>query len=283
MARRRLDDYPVCHSKGGGAMLIAVSTAGGQQASVRLKRPSERRSLSRSATRALDVLEFFGEVRRPLRAVEISRMLAMHPSTTNQLLKTMVDSAHLVFDANNKTYLPSPRLAKFSAWVGETYEFGGRLRELIQDVQARTHVYVTITTPNDLFMQVIDLANPVGQQIERGLRISVFGSVIGSAYLSMLEESQVKRLADRARMPATEVPTLLRDVARIRSDGYADGPSTGDTMWSIAMPLPKQGLRVPTVLGLAGPTEHVRKQNTQFRQTMSDAITRWVFEPVTHR
>ena len=72
---------------------------------VRTRRPGERRSLSRSATRALDVLELFGQVRRPLRAVEVSRALDMHPSSTNQLLKTMVEAGHLIFDARAKAYL----------------------------------------------------------------------------------------------------------------------------------------------------------------------------------
>ena len=258
---------------------IALMTNRGQPARVRVRRPSERRSLSRSATRALDVLEFFGEVRRPLRAFEISKMIGMHPSTTNQLLKTMVDSAHLVFDAHNKTYLPSPRLSKFSAWIGETYEDGGHLRDLIRDVHARTHMVTTITTPNDLFMQVIDLALPVEQKTERGLMISVFGSVIGSAYLSMLAEPELKRLAVRARMPTTQIPAMLRDAARIRRDGYTDGPSTGDAMWSIAMPLPMQGLRVPTVLGLAGPPEEVRENLELFLRTMNDAVKRWLLRP----
>jgi len=258
---------------------IALTTNRGQPARVRIRRPSERRSLSRSATRALDVLEFFGEVRRPLRAFEISKMIGTHPSTTNQLLKTMVDSAHLVFDAHNKTYLPSPRLSKFSAWIGETYGDGGHLRDLIRDVHARTHMVTTITTPNDLFMQVIDLALPVEQKTERGLMISVFGSVIGSAYLSMLAEPELKRLAVRARMPTTQIPAMLRDAARIRRDGYTDGPSTGDAMWSIAMPLPMQGLRVPTVLGLAGPPEEVRENLELFLHTMNDAVKRWLLRP----
>jgi DNA-binding IclR family transcriptional regulator len=238
--------------------------------------------LSRSATRALDVLEFFGEARRPLRAIEISRMLSLHPSTTNQLLKTMVDSAHLVFDAQHKTYLPSPRLSKFSAWIGETYQAGGRVRDLIREVQARTNMLVTITTPNDLFMQVIDFAMPVERKTERGLRISVFGSVIGSAYLSMLQESELKRLAARARMPTAQIPVLSRDVACIRRAGYAEGPSTGDTMWAIAIPLPMQGLRVPTVLGLAGPIEDVRNNLQAFIRTMNEAIQRCLADSASH-
>ncbi len=50
---------------------------------VNVRRPGDRRSLSRSATRALDVLELFGETRRPLRAVEMSKALGMHPSSMN--------------------------------------------------------------------------------------------------------------------------------------------------------------------------------------------------------
>ena len=261
---------------------ITLMTTRGVSARVRIVRPSERRSSSRSATRALDVLEFFGEARRPLRAIEISRMLGLHPSTTNQLLKTMVDSAHLVFDAHHKTYLPSPRLSKFSAWIGDTYEAGGRVCDLIRDVQAQTHMLVTITTPNDLFMQVIDFAMPVERKTERGLRISVFGSVIGSAYLSMLQEPELRRLAARARMSTMQIPALLRDVASIRRDGYAEGPSTGNTMWSIAVPLPMLGLRVPTVLGLAGPIEDVRNNLQLFIRTMNDAIKRCIVDPASH-
>lgn len=108
-----------------------------------MKRPSDRRSLSRSATRALDVLEYFGVARQPLRAIEIARMLGMQPSTTDQLLKTMVDSAHLVFDARSKTYLPSPRLIGFSGWIIETYGAGEVLRELVRDVQQRTGLLVS--------------------------------------------------------------------------------------------------------------------------------------------
>ena len=210
--------------------LIAPAAARGQKARIHVRRPSERRSQSRSATRALDVLEYFGEQRRPLRAVEISRVLEMHPSTTNQLLKTMVDSAHLVFDARSKTYLPSPRLAEFSAWIIETYGAGGRLKDLIRDVQAQTGVVVTVTTPNDLFMQIIDLATPPDQTSERGLQISLFGSAIGSAYLSMLDDGEVLRLADRARIPKAESPEDFLDRMKEASETIGDASSDLDAV-----------------------------------------------------
>jgi DNA-binding IclR family transcriptional regulator len=254
--------------------LITPSLPYGRKSQPGIKRPSERRSLSRSATRALDVLECFGTERRGLRAVEISRMLGMHPSTTNQLLKTMVDSAHLVFDARTKCYLPSPRLNLFAAWIIETDRTGGQLRELLRDVQAHTGMVVTVSTPNDLFMQVIDLASPEGQAVERGLRVMQFGTAIGSAFLSMLDEAEIIRLSIRARVPKSELPAVLTAAADIRRKGYADGPTTEAVIWSIGIPLPRRGLSAPTVLGLAGPHEEVRERLDELVAIMREAIAR---------
>ena len=226
-------------------------------------RVADRRSLSRSATRALDVLEYFGMVRRPVRAIEIARRFELHPSTVNQLLKTMVDSAHLTFDAGSKTYLPSHRLARFSRWMINTFGSDERLNRLIARVQAESGEVVTLTTPNDLFMQVIDLmgvdfALESADSAERGLRVSMFGSAIGAAYLSTLPPSEVRRLADRARIPVAQHEALLVSLAQIRQDGIADGQSGEGMFRSIAAPLPESSLGVPLVLGIAGPTERMR-------------------------
>ena len=158
-------------------------------------------------------MELFGVARQPMRAVDIGKALGTNPSTTNQLLKTMVDSGHLVFDARPKTYVPSPRLAEFSSWIVDTYGAGGRLRDLICGLRDRTGFVITVTTPNDLFMQIIDSAIPRGQTAERGLRVSLFGSAIGSAYLSTLDDSEVARLADRARISAVELHGIRDGVA----------------------------------------------------------------------
>lgn len=264
--------------------IIAPRPEGGRHLAVRIKRPADRRSSSRSATRALDVLELFGQVRRPLRAIEISRALDMHSSTTNQLLKTMVGSAHLVFDAQGKTYLPSPRLAEFSAWIVESYGADGRLRGLIEDIHELTGMVVTVTTPNDLFMQIVDAKIPsiAGHAVistnnpERGLQVSIFGSAIGSAYLAMLEEDDMRRLAHRARIGDEEIGQLIEIARQIRSDGYAFGPvAMDDTAWSIAMNLPAQGIRFPSVVGLVGPGKAVEGNRIELARIMREAIERW--------
>jgi DNA-binding IclR family transcriptional regulator len=239
-----------------------------------VKRPGDRRSLSRSATRALDVLELFGRVRRPLRAVEIARALDLHPSTADQLLKTMVGSSHLTFEATTKSYLPSPRLARFGSWMVENYGADERLRRLVRDLQTTVGETVTLTTPNDIFMQVIELADPGDgvEGAERGLRVPMFGSAIGAAFLSTLPDSEILRLAVRARIAAAEQPGLLARRLEIRREGAADGPSPDGTVWSVAVPLPDTAAPAPLVLGLAGPTERMKSNLAQLKRLMRSSV-----------
>ncbi len=244
---------------------------------MRVLRVADRRSLSRSATRALDVLEYFGVMRRPLRAIEIARRFELHPSTVNQLLKTMVDSAHLTFDAASKTYLPSPRLTRFSRWMMENFGSDERLRGIVLHLQAKSGEIVTLTTPNDRFMQVIDLAGDDfatdgHDGAERGLRVSMFGSAIGAAYLATLPATEVRRLADRARIAAAQHDALLARLAQIRQDGFAEGPSGDGAFLSIAAALPENSLGVPLVLGVAGQAARMREKMPYLSELLRSSV-----------
>lgn len=256
--------------------LVAIPTEKNRHLALRVKRPGERRSLSRSATRALDVLEAFGKARRPLRAVEIARLLGLTPSSANQLLKTMAESAHLMFDARSKTYMPSPRLATVGSWIAETHRFASDLSDLVMDVWTRTGLVATVTVPSDVFMQVIDLAGSEGVGGERGLKVSLFGSAIGSAFLATLDEAEVRQLARRARVPDSELPAIMATLAAIREAHHAAGPTTGSGIWSIAIPLPSCVLNGRAVLGIAGPPEALSLQTTHYCDVLHEAVAAWL-------
>jgi hypothetical protein len=46
-------------------------------------------------------------------------------------------------------------------------------------------------------------------------------------------------------------------------------------MGSLAMALPAQGLRVPAVVGIAGPMTVIRKRQEEFASLMHEGIARW--------
>jgi DNA-binding IclR family transcriptional regulator len=245
---------------------------------IRVRRPNERRSASRSATRALDVLELFGHSRRPLRAIEITRALELPASTTNQLLKTMVESAHLTFDAATKAYFPSLRLITFGGLMIESYGADSHLRELVRELHAALGEIVTLSTPNDIFMQILDRAgsrsDPAEAEAERGLRVSMFGTAIGAAHLSTLARPEIMRLIERARLKPAEIPETLQEIAEVRRRGMAEGPVMNGAVWSLATPLDPGGYPAPLVLGVAGPPDRIKAKLDQVRAAMMDAAQR---------
>ncbi len=244
---------------------------------VQIRKPSDRRNVSRSATRALDTLELFGARRGPLRAVEVASALGLHPSTTNQLLKSMVDSGHLVFEARSKSYLPSARLVEFGQWLSTRFASGAQLNELIRLLSDLTGQIITLATPNDIFMQVVDLVVPKNRQEFRGLQISMFGSAVGGAYLSTLDQDEISRLAYRARVPESAWARIFNDANVARLKGFSTAESDSSN-WSIALPLSISGLSAPKVIGMSGDPAALRDSPEAIARRMQDAIGHWLEE-----
>jgi DNA-binding IclR family transcriptional regulator len=66
---------------------------------------------------------------------------------------------------------------------------------------------------------------------------------------------------------------LLAWVARVRDEGFADGPSAEGAIWSLAAPLPSEGFSVPLVLGLSGPVKRIRADLTHLGSLLTTTIT----------
>lgn len=227
-----------------------------------IKQPGSKKNLSRSATRALDILEYFAMVGRPLRATEISQALEFNASSTDQLLKTMVDSAYLVFDAEKKLYYPSPRLVNFGSWLSANYFGGDRIWQLLQFLHQETGHIVTLSIRHGPSMQIVDYYEPVTHAgtVVKGSQVPIMDSLIGTAFLSLHGEREVITIVDQinhetgARMSVAELRNLLMTVAHARDKGYVSGPASDGAPWAMAvgLPLPESGIKI--VLGMASET-----------------------------
>lgn len=233
-----------------------------------IRHPGERRNISKSAVRALDVLEYFAHARRPLRATDIAHALDLHPSSADQLLKSMVDSAYLLIDPGGKVYRPSPRLMPFANWLAENYFGGDALSKLVSSVAAKTGEIVTLAAPQGGWLQLVDVATPPALTglVRKGSRVSITNSTLGAAFLAAHDDREIERWIDRtpeARHIDAAVRAELRtsvDAARAR--GFACG--LGDRLFSIALALPRPAAGIQLVLGLAGEPEHMEPRAAEF-------------------
>lgn len=251
------------------------------------------RNFSKSANRALDVLSYLATIGAPARAADIADALGMARSSADQLLKTLVSGGYLILSSQDRTYAPSPRLVPFGRWICERYPAAAKHHDILADVHGQTGDIVTLTIQNDCYMQIMDAAREDDEDdptLAIGRKVPVFGSAIGGAALTTKSQSEIRKLAVRARHQraildrSESLGPLIAQVPFYRLAGYSaratrrplPGPSAEAfaDYWSIAVILPPSGDGASMVLGLSGPEAKVRPRETQIARLMRDTIER---------
>jgi DNA-binding IclR family transcriptional regulator len=248
------------------------------------------KNYSKSANRALDVMDYFARIRGPARAADIADALGIARSSADQLLKSMVLSGYLILSAEGRNYFPSLRIAQFGHWIAGCYPDIDRYSAIMEDIHAQTGEVVTLSMQNDCFMQLMNAvrggdADPL---LAVGGKVPVLGSAIGSAALMLKSPKAITRLVQRARQQHAVMDgahwdsPFLDEIRLFRMKGYSWRPSqrlvTTDTgirqidYWSIAMTLPGEDSAPQVILGLAGPTRRVRGREWELVNLMRRSI-----------
>jgi DNA-binding IclR family transcriptional regulator len=244
-----------------------------------LEFPGDRKNLAKSATRALDVLEFMAQVRHSVRAIEVAHALHLHTSSTDQLLKTLVDSGYLIFDRDQKHYSPSPRLIRFGTWLEDRYYGADNLSRLLSILSMRSGELVTLAVRQGHAMQIVDVIEAPSwpSVIQKGLRASMLRSALGVAYLAARPPDELPGLIDQLafelKEPASIVDGVRRWIERVRADGYAIGGLASDnSAASLTMALPKPQSGHILVLGLSGAEQRMRTRKEDLVAMMRRSI-----------
>jgi DNA-binding IclR family transcriptional regulator len=228
----------------------------------RFAEPGHLFNYSKSAIRALEVLELFRASSRQLKAREIARALEISPSSADQLLKTLVDGAYLHFDPTTKLYWPTPRTAALAGGLGSALGTDTLLERFIEGARNVLGRNVNIAIAQGAAMQIIlgrhknpDIEWPTrpdqrrGTLISIGTRVPLFGSSSGAAWMSVQPRDVILSCIAQCRRElgalADAPEQLIATLEKVREQGYAlGGISKRNNAWGISMPFPptEQGL-----------------------------------------
>ncbi len=230
----------------------------------RFAEPGHLFNYSKSAIRAIEVLELFRATGRRLKAREIARALEIGPSSADQLLKTLVDGAYLQFDPSTKLYWPSPRTASLAGGLAARLGNDILLEHFIETARNDLDRNVNIAISQGTAMQIImgrlrrpEIEWPSNRPgelgtslIPIGTRVPLFGSSSGAAWLSMQPRDIILSCIAQCRRelgPLADTPEqLLTTLDQVREQGYAfGGISVRNNAWGISMTFPptEQGIR----------------------------------------
>ena len=259
-----------------------------------IKPPRQLYNTAKSAVRALDVLMLLAKAPQGLRAHRIAKELDLSGSSTDQLLKTLVDSAYLVFDAVTKTYRPSPRTAGMGAAIASQYFPNGAIDRLLEALATSLRLPVSLFTSQGTYMQSLEVHWPEATRSSSpleirmlhpdsiGARIPLFGSSCGAAWLASQSDEVIAALHARCLReigPAgRDTARVLASIERVRQEGYALGGLTMEgERCGIGIALPPAANGVVLVLSITGQLSELKSHATEFVALVREKVARTLF------
>lgn len=222
----------------------------------RFSEPGHLFNYSKSAIRALEVMDLFRHAGCKLKAREIARALRVGPSSADQLLKTLVDGAYLLFDPLSKYYWPSPRVGALARGLHAALDLESQLEEFVETSRDDLRKNVSLSISQGTYMQIVSHAGRPDrsasdvEQYERwswhfadGTRVPLFGSSSGAAWLSIQSRDVILYCIGQCRRelgPLADDPDrLLASIERVREQGFSfGGISPKNDFWGLSMVLP---------------------------------------------
>lgn len=228
----------------------------------------------KSAVRSLDVLYLFAAERRALSQREIVRLLGYPQSSTTFLLKTMVDSGYLIYDPNERTYFPTPKVLSVGDWLRET-DYGSMdgdspLSDLIRELQDEFGETVCLSTQNDTnvyWHRVVARNLPTSLYYPEGHMYALTYSSHGWVLMSRLDEERVDRTCrlvnarERDIRLRVDPDKAVRRAEQIRQRGYFYHRNTflvGGS--SVSMLLPGTIAGRVVAIGVGGMVERIESK-----------------------
>ncbi|HWK66889.1 MAG TPA: helix-turn-helix domain-containing protein [Rhizobiaceae bacterium] len=235
----------------------------------------------KSATRAIEILEYFRGVRQPRAMSEIAVALGYPQSSATVLLKTLVTLGYLNFNRRERVYFPTPKVTSLGDWVPRALFGSTRMLDALRDVHAATGEGVGISTKNDIYLQYVqnmDSIHPLRFHIPEGTLRPLTQSGIGWTLLSTLSDDKIDNIVRRANIASEKsmrvtVASILEKVQDIRKKGYCfsqDVPFVGGATLSMLLPVKIQNQ--PAVLFLGGAKERFLANHDRYLAVLQRAV-----------
>jgi DNA-binding IclR family transcriptional regulator len=240
-----------------------------------------RRSPIKSATRVLEVLELFAELRLPLRQKNVVERLGYPQSSTTGLLKSLVATGYLNYHRASHTYFPTTRVAAVGDWINHFMYGSGAVLEMMTTLAEQTQETVALVSQNDLFIQylrVIAPDHPHKFPPPEGTMRLLTQSSAGLVLLSRMQDRTVTRLVRHidileGRGKRADLPQLIDQLHWVRREGFCflAGIPVPEAA-TISMPLPDAPHGIPLAIGVGGANARITRNRSRIVDTMRAAV-----------
>jgi len=230
--------------------------------------------LTLTVKKAMDILDCLGETGDPLSASEISRKLDMSRSTVYRLLTTLATGGYVSQDPTNpEKYRLGFKIPELASSLLNSIQLRQQalpfLREL-RDIANETIHLVVMDRDKVTYIEKVECSQAVRMHSAIGRRGFVHCTAVGKAMLAFMSKTEVEGIVSKhglfARTPntITDKETLLRELERVRRQGYAvDDIENEEGIRCVGAPIFDHQGKPVAALSVSGPA---------FRMTMERVI-----------
>lgn len=220
-----------------------------------------------SVKKALQILDLFIEVQKPLGPTEISERLGLNFSTTHHIISTLQESGYLKQDIIRKKYTLGAKTLQLGLAAQEVFEqLGERSRSILDALADTVNEDVTLAILDG--EEVVYVGKPSSAHatirtfIRLGTREPLYCSTVGKVFLANMPREAARALFEAQNIQQKTQHTITRwdqmaqELDLVQEKGYAvDREETEEGVAGIAVPVKNYAGEVLvglTISGLAG-------------------------------
>jgi len=182
-----------------------------------------------SVCKAFDIVRLFSPDEPRLTLAEVSTRLGLPKSTVHNLLATLL-ACGIVEKTEDERYALGRAIIALTQAVLVNVELRNRAAPLLRELAdySQQSVFLTVRDRDYcLYIYAVESPRRLLARTAVGSRANLHCTGVGKAILSLLPESEVRAIAQRAGLPRftshtiTDVETLLAELRQIRARGYA--------------------------------------------------------------
>jgi IclR family KDG regulon transcriptional repressor len=238
-----------------------------------------------SLGRAFAILEEVARHREGIGLAELSKLVALHNSTTFHLAKTLVSLGYLRQEKDSKRYRVGRPLFALAASALDEIEMVNVATPILEELSRQTgessHFAVRM---GDSVVVIARTSGPGAFQLTDrvGIVRPAHCTALGKIILASLRPDQLNRFLERVELKPstgksiTDVAVLLREIAEIKRTGIAfDDGEFNPEVRCVAVPVTDFTGQVVGALGISGPIWRLSNQSLHSSaQTVKDVAGR---------
>ncbi|TCL71416.1 IclR family transcriptional regulator [Rhizobium sp. BK251] len=220
-------------------------------------------NISTTALKALAVLDFIGEQKRPLSAQEVAEGIGTDRATAYRMLMTLVHSGYVSRDEGSKNYRLSYKVLSLARYLVSEDERSVQILNCLREISDRTGETVHYSVlENDCAVLVYRAKGiqRVSVDFQIGDRSPLHCTSIGKVLMAYSDSRFTETIISRG-LPAvapktiTDPEAMRRELAVVRAQRYAfDDMEFAPDMRCLAMPVFEKGGLVPGGIAISGPS-----------------------------